>query len=110
MKDGYTVTQAVEGHSYKIECGKDNQRISQKEGIDMLGSGAGSAHGIFDGEIGQSIAQRQTAGVAHEGFSEFLLTALHIVEEKDNDAAHKGCDENDIVGVMMQAEQESEYA
>lgn len=89
MKDALSAKQAAEGNAGEIEAGNDQQRVGHEKTVRAEGENVGVVHGVFDGQISQSVAQHKTPGVAHEGLGAFAFGTKHVEEKEREHTPHK---------------------
>lgn len=109
MKDAFFAQEAADGYAGEIEAGNDQQRVGHEKTVRAEGENVGIVHGVFDGQIGQCIAQDEAAGVAHEGFGALAFGAEHVEQEKRKHAAHQSDGQKGVGNDVEMPKEQGEY-
>lgn len=82
IKDCTTMNQAIQCHAKNIKRRYDKQRIRDQKRIISVGKCNRIARGILNRKERQSIAQKQTSGIAHKCFCVIFSFPPHVVAKE----------------------------
>ena len=100
-KHRLAVELAPEGYADDIDAGDEDEGEGDEKGLFAVGKACGFVrHLIFDGEVGDDVAEEEAARVAHEGF-ETAHFSIHV-EEEESEGGTGQADADDAEEVCLQ--------